>query len=39
MRDELQVDCTLCSSSGARRTKEAVDLGTKDGRKLDPFAH
>lgn len=34
----LQVDCALYSSNGARRASETVDLGTKDGGELDPFA-
>lgn len=32
-----QVKCTFFSSSWARRASEAVDLGAKDGRKLDSF--
>lgn len=34
----LQVDCTFYSSNGANRASETVDLGTKDGGELDPFA-
>jgi hypothetical protein len=31
MRDVLQVNYTLRSSSGAKRNPEAVDVGIKDG--------